>query len=370
MNLLAKGPHPPVPSSFQTQPGLGMAEADARTDSVPFQDDTSNCYIHVVERSEHGGVLNLEILEACSKGYSVPVLFRGLVPLENGGVTRAFLDVEPDQKLLWRQRTDDQPVAFRDKTGKTDYNYVTGREGTAREYLDEIFVHRRDVYSHLGHVSSGFDDLDRYPWGGTLFDRVHTEVFRTPWFAIPEWELTGHCFLGNNTEQFAEPSHGAPGSDWHMFPTTNLFVLLAGTKKWMTQPPLPGDHLAHREELIFPSGGRECPIESRPFDTVYLEPGDVLFNMPFEWHKVLNGRGWSLGAAFRVIDRPYVDELVASPAVKANLKLKALNDEYAHLATSLRMASQHHVRSQMSLNTLEMMICAAGRYPFLAAPTR
>ncbi|CAK9115405.1 Uncharacterized protein SCF082_LOCUS53415 [Durusdinium trenchii] len=309
-----------------------MADSGAHTRSTSLENDTSNCFIHVVEASEHGGVLTLDLLEACSKGYSVPVLFRGLVPLD-GGLTREFLEFDLDQKLLWRQRTDEQPVAFRDKSGKTDYNYVTGREGTAREYLEEIFVHERDVYAHLGHVSSGFDDLDRYPWGGTLFDRIHSEVFGTPWFAITEWELTG-------------------------------------TKKWMTQPPRPGDHLTRREELIFPSGGRESPTETRSFDTVYLEPGDVLFNVPFEWHKVLNGRGWSLGAAFRVIDRPYVDELVSSPAVKSNLKLKALNDEYAHLATSLRMASQHHVRSQMSLNTLEMMICAAGRYPFLAAPTR
>lgn len=347
-----------------------MTESQALTQRSGLEDDLSNCYIHVVESSEHNGVLTTELLEACSKNFSTPVLFRQMVPIGDRALTRDFLEIEPEQRLLWREKSDEGAVAFRDRSGKTDYNYVTGKEGAAREYLDEIFVHKKDVYAHLGYVSSGFEELDKFPWGKTVFDHLRAEVFRTNWFSVPGWELSGHAFLGNNTESFAEPSHGAPGSDWHMFPTANIFVLLAGVKKWMTRPPQPGDQLKHREELIFPSGGRECPTEDRPYDTVFLEPGDVLFNVPFEWHKVLNAKDFSLGAAFRVIDRPYVDEIVAMPAVSANLKLKRLDEEYSHLATSLRMASHDPVRLQLGLNTMEMMICAAGRYPFLSAPTR
>ena len=346
-----------------------MAPSRTVSDSSELKDDTGNCFIHVIERDEHGGVLTGEVLESCSQEFSTPVVFRGMVPLGEKGLGREFLEFDLEQKLLWRERTGQQSVSFRDAVGKTDYNYVTGREGTARAYLDEIFVRQKDVYAHLGHISSGFDRLDKYPWGQALFDRIHAEVFRTDWFAVPGWELTGHAFLGHNTEMFAEPAQGAPGSDWHMFPTTNLFVMLAGTKKWMTRPPQSGDQLTHRAELIFPSGGRERPAEEHSYDTVYLKPGDVLFNVPFEWHKVLNARGWSLGAAFRVIDRPYVNELLASPAIAANVKLKELSDEYAHLATSLRMASRDPVRSQMALNIGEMMICAVSRFPMIAAPT-
>ena len=329
-------------------------------------DDLSNHYIEIVEPDEHNNVLTRELVESCSKNYSKPVVFRKLAPLEPKVATREFLEVELDQRLLWREKQSDEPVAFRNKDGKTDYNYVSGCEGTAKEYLDEIFVNNKDVYCHLGKVSSGFGDLYKYPWGTTIFKHLQNEVFRQDWFQVPDWELSGHCFIGNNTEMFAEPNKGAPGSDWHMFPTVNVFVMIAGKKKWMTRPPRAGDQFRNLEEVVFPSGGREGPVEDRPYDSVYLESGDVLFNVPYEWHKVLNARGPSVGAAFRVIDRPYVDQLTskAYPAVAANLKLKALNEDYAHMASSLKYATNDPTRMSMALNTLEVMICTAARFDF------
>ncbi len=342
-----------------------MPENIVLGDETKLQDDLSHDYIHVVEPDEHSNVLNLELLEACSKNFSKPVVFRKMVPLDPAVGTREFLERATDQKLLWREKTDDSAVAFRNKEGKTDYNYVSGKEGTAQEYLDEIFVNKKDVYAHLGRVSSGFSDLHKHPWGTTIFEHIRNEVFRGNWFQIPEWELSGHCFLGNNTEMFAEPSSGAPGSDWHMFPTLNVFVMMAGVKKWMSRPPQPGDQHRNQEELVFPSGGREGPLDDREYDTVYLRSGDLLFNVPYEWHKVVNARGYSLGTAFRVFDRPYIERLKAYPAVAANLKLKNLSDEYAHMATSIRAASNDPIRMQMCLNTAEMMICTAGRFDFL-----
>ena len=113
-------------------------------------DVLENGYINVVESDEHKNELTREMLEACSNNFSKPVLFRNLVPLGPEAESRKFLDVHSDESLLWREKTDDSAVTFRDENGKTDYNYVTGREGTASEYLDEIFKHRKDVYAHLG----------------------------------------------------------------------------------------------------------------------------------------------------------------------------------------------------------------------------
>lgn len=330
-------------------------------------DQLHHDYINIVEPDEHGNELTRELLEACSGNYSKPVLFRKLVPLGPEAQTREFLEVHTDQTLMWREKTDDTAVAFRDESGKTDYNYVTGREGSVTEYLDEIFQNQKDVYAHLGKVSSGFTDLHKHQWGDTIFEHLRDHVFGHGWFRVPEWELSGHCFIGNNTEMFAEPGKGAPGSDWHMFPTLNVFVMISGMKQWMTRPPRDGDQFRNHEELVFPTGGREGPLEERPVDTVYLESGDVLFNVPFEWHKVLNARGPSVGAAFRVIDRPYVDSLKEIPAVKANLKLREINDEYAHLATSLKYASCDPARMMMTLNSAEMMICTAARFNLVAS---
>ncbi|MFG0335870.1 MAG: hypothetical protein ACF8TS_21135, partial [Maioricimonas sp. JB049] len=60
-----------------------------------------------------------------------------------------------------------------------------------------------------------------------------------------------------------------------------------------------------------------------------------------------------------------VEQLMQYPAVKANLKLRKMSDEYKHLATSLRMASLDPRRIRMTLNTAELMICAASRFPIL-----
>ncbi|MEM7455926.1 MAG: hypothetical protein AAF456_16365 [Planctomycetota bacterium] len=325
-------------------------------------DNLENDFINIVEADEHKNELTYELVEACSKNFSKPVLFRKLAPLADDVQTRAFLEVDTDQKLLWREKEDDKAVAFRDETGKTDYNYVQGREGTAAEYLDEIFENNKDVYAHLGRVSSGFKDLNKFPWGMTIFEHLHDTVFAKDWFKIPQWELSGHSFIGNNTGMYDEPGKGAPGSDWHMFPTLNLFVMISGGKQWMTSPPRQGDQFRNQEEIVFPSGGRENPVDDLTFDTVYLESGDVLLNMPYEWHKVLNRKGPSVGAAFRIIDRPYVESIKDYPAVKANLKLKNINDEYAHLLTSLKYASMDKERMMMSLNNSEMMICTAARF--------
>ena len=325
-------------------------------------DVLENGYINVVEPVVHKNQLTRELLEECSGNFSKPVLFRKLVPFGPEAESRKFLEVHSDESLLWREKTDDTAVTFRDKDGKTDYNYVTGREGTASEYLDEIFKLRKDVYAHLGKVSSGFNDLHKHKWGDLIFEHLHEQVFNHQWFDIPDWELSGHCFIGNNTEMFPDPGKGAPGSDWHMFPTLNVFVMISGMKQWITRPPMPGDQFNHPEEIVFPTGGRESPVEDRATDTVYLESGDVLVNMPYEWHKVRNAQGPSVGAAFRIIDRPYVDQLKAYPAVKSNLKLRKMSDEYTHLATSLKYASYDPMRMFMALNTAEIMICTAARF--------
>ena len=124
-----------------------------------FVDDLSHDYICVVEADEHRNVLDLDLLQVSSKNFTRPVVFRKMVPLGSQVTTREFLEVDDDQQLLWREKTGDQGVAFRDQEGKTDYNYVSGVEGSAKEYLDQIFIEKKDVYAHLGKVSSGFKEL-------------------------------------------------------------------------------------------------------------------------------------------------------------------------------------------------------------------
>ncbi|TNE92835.1 MAG: hypothetical protein EP330_00180 [Deltaproteobacteria bacterium] len=324
-------------------------------------DDLQHGYLRICPPEVHQHALTRALLEDTSEQYRHPVLFRGMARLAPELGTRAFLETDPRARYLWREREGTDPVAFRGPNHRTDYNYVSGRTGRVRDLFDAVFEEKREVYAYMGDISSGFSALRRYPWGEDFFHHVRDAALAAGWFQIPDWELRGHAFLGFNATAFAEPSEGAPGSDWHMFPTANLFVALRGTKRWSTHPPAPGDQLTHHEELIYPSGGRESPVEPRPHDVVHVEAGDVLFNPPYEWHKVVNHQGITLGLALRIVDRPYLDQLVHSPTVAAHLGTPELTPDMAHLITSLRMASFDPRRMAMVLNTAELMALQSAR---------
>lgn len=309
--------------------------------------------INVIERDVHKNKLTYDLLEKSTENFSKPVVFRGMVHIDPKLQTREFYEIELDKTLQWRRKSGNSAVAFRSKEGKSDYNYVTGQVGTGKEFLDEIFVDNLDVYSHLGTVSSGFKDP--YEWGKIAFNHLKEEIFRGDWFDIPSWKVTGHMFFGYSNQEYGEPGEGAVGSDWHMFPTLNIFVMVAGRKKWMTRPPELGEHLTNDSQLFFTSSGREAPGQYFDHDTVYVEPGDVLFNLPFEWHKVLNAKGLSIGAAFRVIDTSYIHRLSERSAIVEKMPSfeNDVTEDLAHLLTSVKFASFHLNRAQMMLNDIE-----------------
>jgi hypothetical protein len=262
-----------------------------------------------------------------------------------------YEQVGSDKTLQWRVKTTDTPASMRSPEGASDYNYVTGKVGTGAEFLDDIFVRNLDVYSHLGTISSGYNDP--YEWGKLAFRLVKDEIFRKKWFKVEGWQVSGHMFFGYSSRQYGEPRHGAVGSDWHMFPTLNVFVMIVGKKKWMTRPPKLGDQFRDYDKMFETSSGREAPGGEFESDVVYLEPGDVLLNPPFEWHKVLNDKGLTLGAAFRVIDTHYLAQLGSRKNLDINKADPKVDEELAHFITSINYASRHINRAQMILNDME-----------------
>jgi len=312
---------------------------------------TTGRYVNVIEEKDHCGELTMAGAAAFTENFSKPAVLRRLVKIDPKLATRAFYDaIGPGKSLQWRRKNGVAPVSMRSGNGKTDYNYVNGTVGMASEFLDDIFERKLDVYSHLGTVSAGYKDP--YEWGKLAFNVIREEVFRSDWFKVDGWQITGHMFLGYSTQEYGEPSNGAVGSDWHMFPTLNVFVMIAGRKKWMTRPPALTEQFDGDEFMFSTSSGREAPGGEFDHDAFYLDPGDVLLNPPYEWHKVLNARGLSLGAAFRVIDTLYIARLAKRRVILANLPTfgEDLPETVAHLLTSLRYASLHLNRAQMMLN--------------------
>ena len=316
--------------------------------NVPYR------YISVVEKNEHGQALTLQTVRKYSHQFSRPVVFRSMVDIDPGLSTRAFYEeIDPDLTVQWRRKKGTAPATLRTPDGKTDYNYVIGEVGTGSEFLEDIFERKLDVYSHLGTISAGYKDP--YEWGKVAFRKVRESIFRTGWFQVEGWQTTGHMFFGYGNDDFGEPIQGAVGSDWHMFPTLNVFVMVAGRKRWMTRPPELQEQLVGEDRMFSTSSGREAPGEDFDHDTVELDPGDVLVNMPYEWHKVLNAKGLSIGGAFRIIDRGYVAQLGRRRSLSSILPSFAeeVPEDVAHLLTSLKYASFHLNRAQMMLNDAE-----------------
>ncbi|MGH7135084.1 MAG: hypothetical protein ACREHD_05045 [Pirellulales bacterium] len=314
-------------------------------------DNPSFRFINVIAESEHHGELTMPSVTAFTENFAKPALFRNLAPIPPQLLTKEFYAaIDPSKSVQWRRKNGNTPVSMRSASGKADYNYVSGHVGTGGDFLSDLFDQKIDVYSHLGTISSGYQDP--YEWGKIVFERVQEEIFASPWMNVQGWQTTGHMFLGYSTAEYGEPSQGAVGSDWHMFPTLNLFVMIAGRKKWMTRPPALSEQLEGEDYLFSTSSGREAPGATFDHDTVYVEPGDVLLNPPYEWHKVLNGRGLCIGAAFRIIDTIYMDRLARRRAIRANLPTfgKVVPESVAHLLTSLRYCSFHLNRAQMMLN--------------------
>lgn len=321
-------------------------------------------YVNVVEPAQHKGKLTLEAVDKFTEGFSKPAVFRKLVEIDPQLGKREFYEKDSEDRTRWRLKTDDRRAAMRNDNGTVDWNYVNNREGTAKEFLDDIFVHQQDVYGHIGAISvdySGDGSFYNDPyakWGMSTFMRVKEKIFAKPWFAIDGWHVNGQMFFGHSTQEFGEPARGAVGSDWHMFPTLNMFVMIAGVKQWSTCPPRLGEQSSGYQKMLNTMGsGREDSGGEYDCDVVYLRPGDVLINPPYEWHKVLNGTGLTAGAAFRVVDVSYLSQLGGREALdtsRAKFDGSASRTfELMHFLTSINYASRHINRAQMMVNEIE-----------------
>lgn len=159
------------------------------------RDNLKNGFINIITESDHKKTLTLSKARKYTENFSKPALLKGMVNIPPEMATREFFDqVPPDKKVQWRVKEGNQAVSMRAEDGSSDYNYVTGRVGTGKEFLDNIFSEKLDVYSHLGTISSGYNDP--YEWGKEAFRLVKDEIFSQTWFDVPEWEVTGHFFSG------------------------------------------------------------------------------------------------------------------------------------------------------------------------------
>lgn len=344
--------------------------------------------LKIVPPEDHNGSLDMEALVAHSDNFCQPVLFRKLAPVPAGITERQYYEISLDQATAWSEPNTANPDAFRNEDGSFAFGHIRGERGTGAEFVSRLFDGPGNCYAMFGHAGAFMREEMRreQAYGVGVFDKLRRDVFdKSDWFRVSQWELTGHAFIGRSDVDFGSAADGHAGSDWHMFPTLNVFVQLAGVKRWRLFTPQLGDAFSNQaQELVTLSGGREGRSDiPEGHSTIDLEPGDVLLVPPYEWHEVSNAKGFSCGVGFRVKDREYVKQLseydnyftkavdtvlytndpIDEDAMKVAAKrfLEPLGPEELervdylhHELTSLRYAANDPRRMGMALNRIEL----------------
>ena len=116
-------------------------------------------FINVVSKETHDGILTKDLATEFTENYSKPALFEKLVPIDDRFTKRSFYERNSTNlEVQWRRLQGNKAVSMRSSNGSSDYNYVTGQVGVAVKFLDDIFNEGAVTYSHLGTISSGYND--------------------------------------------------------------------------------------------------------------------------------------------------------------------------------------------------------------------
>mmetsp|Transcript_11812 Transcript_11812/g.21905 ORF Transcript_11812/g.21905 Transcript_11812/m.21905 type:complete len:358 (+) Transcript_11812:56-1129(+) len=101
----------------------------------------------------------------------------------------------------------------------------------------------------------------------------------------------------------ADPELLVTGSDFHCAVGNNWFIQVVGRKRWEFIAPEYSASVWPLKGGMFNfwTGNKdmESAVHHIPSEYVDLEPGDVLFNPPWQWHKITNFEGLSIGVPVR-----------------------------------------------------------------------
>jgi hypothetical protein len=122
------------------------------------------------------------------------------------------------------------------------------------------------------------------------------------------------------------------GSDWHCAIGNNWFIEVAGRKKWyfVEQKYTPYMHPLKGGMFNMWTGNKQMSVEQThlPTLTVDLNPGDLLYNPDWMWHKVVNYGGFSIGMPIRernltlaFQNNPYFTSLVLTNVILSKIGL-------------------------------------------------
>jgi len=204
-----------------------------------------------------------EKLKALSKGYTFPVVIRGMV--KNATALQKWGDQD------W----------WKNNYGKEEV--LCGTLANVRESCDVNAFFEDLQLGKPFYISGASDIFDRHP---ELHDMVDNQLVRD-------------IEIGRRTATQIFMGFPKMGSDIHCAIGINIFRQISGRKKWWFIPPSQTPYLkpsinvrgisAHTHTLVGKEDAQVSPWMNKLVRYVgILEPGDVLINPPWFWHGVLN----------------------------------------------------------------------------------
>jgi len=174
--------------------------------------------------------------------------------------------------------------------------------------VDEIFYNKDSMrYLFFPMIGKQYDSPDIEPPALTkvtnqlLLDDLEIDKKIYPGYG----SKTDRKFLGQNVlvgrgKKNVKETTGTP---WHNAIGFNYFIQVVGRKRWYFLDPQYGPylHMVRGGAGNFMAGSMEPDVlqEYLPTKFVDLEPGDCLFNPPWQWHSVVNHEGLNMGVATR-----------------------------------------------------------------------
>mmetsp|Transcript_21952 Transcript_21952/g.36764 ORF Transcript_21952/g.36764 Transcript_21952/m.36764 type:complete len:364 (-) Transcript_21952:384-1475(-) len=210
----------------------------------------------------HHTAANYETLVKLSKGFTFPVVIRGL--LENSTAIDSW-----KEESFWMQYMDEEVLCG------TLFDLIP--DCTIGKFFNEL---KEGKPFYISGASIIFDNNPE------LHDMIDNSQIRDI-----------EPGLRKSTQVFMGVPH--MGSDIHAAIGVNIFRQIVGQKKWWFIPPSQTPYLipsinsqgfsAHTKTMVGKDGGVASPwLEKIERFTTVLNPGDVLINPPWFWHGILN----------------------------------------------------------------------------------
>lgn len=191
---------------------------------------------------------------------------------------------------MWESESSGQYLFFPVKSRFTFNGSTSGTSVSLQQVIDDLVQQDLD----LNRIWPGF--------GSASHSTYHSAQF----------------VIGKSLPQ---SSGKATGSDWHCAIGNNWFVQTAGRKRWQFVDP---EHSAYMHPLkggFFNmwTGNKQQKDLEKHIETRYvdLNAGDLLYNPDWQWHKVTNYDGLSIGVPIRELNftlsfqnNPYFSSIV------------------------------------------------------------